>query len=291
MRLFLKSTLVLAQVLYFTIYIIGCSSAEQTTAKLAYQQGDYAKAEREFEKEVRQNPNNEEAWFYLGMSRIQLNKIDAAEAALKEYRKIGKNSFSTEMINAWGLKYDEGYKNFEKASSTTDSAESMKLYSAALNSFRTALVILPESVFVAKNIEIINGKINTITIKPILDKGVALDKEGKHNEAIEEYKKALNMVEKGNPNYEVVIYNLGVAYLKWGEKIRAENQDKNPDDKSHLEKYKEALPYLEELSGSSDKSNQLLAYELLVQVYGNLNMTDKAMEAIKKRDQLKGENK
>ena len=34
---------------------------------------------------------------------------------------------------------------------------------------------------------------------------------------------------------------------------------------------------------------ELSSWELLVQVYGNLNMTDQALDAIKKRDELKKE--
>jgi hypothetical protein len=65
----------------------------------------------------------------------------------------------------------------------------------------------------------------------------------------------------------------------------------NDQDPAYKEKYSAALPYLEELAESTDKQNKLLAYELLVQVYGNLGMSDKAMDAIKIRDQLRAENK
>ena len=58
-------------------YFGGCSSAEQTTAKLAYAQGDYPKAEIEFQKETNQNPTNEEAWFYLAMSGHSKAKLKA----------------------------------------------------------------------------------------------------------------------------------------------------------------------------------------------------------------------
>ena len=107
---------------------------------------------------------------------------------------------------------------------------------------------------------------------------------------MKEFKKGLTYgLTKDNPNYYVIQYNLGIAYLKWGEKIRLENQATNPDDKSHLEKYQDALTYLEELKDSPDKKDQLTAYELLVQVYGNLNMQEKALDAIQKRDELKKE--
>ena len=65
MRTTMKSILILAVLIFGAAYISGCSSAEQTTGMLAYNQGDYAKAETEFQKELQRNPANEEAWFYL----------------------------------------------------------------------------------------------------------------------------------------------------------------------------------------------------------------------------------
>ncbi len=116
-------------------------------------------------------------------------------------------------------------------------------------------------------------------------------KDSKYESAIGYFKQAEAVgLEKDNPAYDVINYNMGLAYLKWGEDIREKNKETNPDDQSYKDKYKEALPYLEELTNSKDKSMELSAYELLVQVYGNLNMTEKAMDAIKKRDELKLQN-
>jgi tetratricopeptide (TPR) repeat protein len=285
MRFLIKSASIIFIVLLAGIYIDGCSSAEQTTAKLAYQQGDYAKAETEFLKETQQNPANEEAWFYLGLSRVQLNKVDGAKEAFIQYKNIGKNTYSNELISAWGTKYDEGYRSFTAAEGLKDKdiPNAIKNYQKALQDFQMAYAMLPESTVVSKNISVVNDRINTFTIKPILDKGVALEKDGKYDEAITEYKKALDQVTKGDSNYETVIYDISVAYLKQGEQMRTSN----PDDPAFKDKYKAALPYLEELTGSKDKNNQLLAYDLLVQVYANLGMNDKAMDAIKKRDELK----
>jgi hypothetical protein len=162
----------------------------------------------------------------------------------------------------------------------------MKLYANAINSFKQAVILQPDSTDAKKNIDIINGKINTILLKPLLDKGVAFEGTGDYASAIEQYKLGLPKVEKGSANYEIVIYDLGVAYLKWGEKIRDENKDKNPDDKSFQEQYKLALPYLEELSKSTSKDNQLLAYRLLVQVYGNLGMNTEAENVLKIQKEL-----
>lgn len=272
--------------LFMGIFFSACSSAEQTTAKLAYQQGDYEKAEREFEKEVKQNPSNEDAWFYLAMSRAQLGKVDGVREAMGQYRKIGKNSYSTEMINAWGTKYDNGYKLYKDGENLVkegNDAAAIKKFESAILEFKLALAILPDSAFVNDNIEALNNRINTISVKPIIDKGVEYEKEGNYEAAINEYQKGIDKVSKKSSAYEVLAYNLALAYLKWGEKMRDENSE-NP---GYKEKYSSALPYLEDLSNSDSKDTKLSVYELLVQVYANLGMSDKALDAMKIRDELR----
>ncbi|MBN8585352.1 MAG: hypothetical protein J0M37_09665 [Ignavibacteria bacterium] len=271
-------------------YFGGCSTAEQTTAKLAYNQGDYKKAEEEFTKETNNNPTNEEAWFYLAMSRAQLGKAAGVKDAMDKYRGIGKNSFRTELTEAWGTMYDRGYKQYEdgeKIAKTGNDKDAVNKFTEALNNFEIALALLPDSAFVKDNIAALNGRINTILVKPTIDKGVELEKNGDFAGAISEYNNGLSKVTKGSGAYEVIIYNISLANLKWGEKLR----ETNPDDPSYKDKYKAALPFLEELTSSKDADNKLNAYELLIQVYANLGENDKAQDAIKMRDQLKNEKK
>jgi len=272
------------------LYLGGCSSAEQTTGMLAYQQGDYAKAEQEFMKELNRNPSNEEAWFYLGASRLFLNKYKEAEEAFTQYRKIGKNSYKDQIEDAWVKRYNSGADKFEAAQKGKTPDEQVKLFNEAVDEFKVCLILLPDSAFVQKYIDNINSKIALILIKPFLDKGVELLEQEKFEEAVNEFKKGLTIgLTRDNPNYFVIQYNVGVTYLKWGEKMRIDSAAVNSESRAHLDKYKEALVYLEELKNSPDKNDQLTAYELLVQVYGNLNMSDKALEAIKRRDELRAE--
>ena len=271
-------------------YFGGCSSAEQTTAKLAYAQGDYKKAEVEFLKETNQNPVNDEAWFYLAMSRAQQSKVEGVKAAIDQYRKIGKNTFAAELTEAWGTMYDRAFKQYEDGEKSAKSGkddEAVKKFTEALNNFEIAFALLPDSAFVKENIAALNGRINTILVKPTIDKGVELEKNGDFAGAINEYTNGLSKVTKGSGAYEVIIYNISLANLKWGEKMR----ETNSEDPAYKDKYTAALPYLEELTSSKDKDNKLNAYELLIQVYANLGMNDKAQDAIKMRDQLKNENK
>ena len=163
----------------------------------------------------------------------------------------------------------------------------VKMITEALNNFEIAFALLPDSAFVKENIAALNGRINTILVKPTIDKGVELEKNGDFAGAINEYTNGLSKVTKGSGAYEVIIYNISLANLKWGEKMR----ETNSEDPAYKDKYTAALPYLEELTSSKDKDNKLNAYELLIQVYANLGMNDKAQDAIKMRDQLKNENK
>ena len=271
-------------------YFGGCSTAEQTTAKLAYAQGDYKKAEEEFLKETKQNPTNEEAWFYLAMSRAQLSKADGVKEAMLKYTSLGKFTYKTELTEAWGTMYDRAYKQYEDGEKIAKSGkddEAVKKFTESLNNFEIAYALLPDSAFVKDNIAALNGRINTILVKPTIDKGVELEKNGDFAGAINEYTTGLGKVTKGSGAYEVIIYNISLANLKWGEKMR----EANSEDASYKDKYKAALPYLEELTSSKDKDNKLNAYELLIQVYANLGENDKAQDAIKMRDQLKNENK
>lgn len=287
MKLYKLSIILL--VLISAIIYLGCSgSKEQTSGKLYFQHKDYEKAEQEFANEVKQNPGNEEAWFYLAMSRILLGKLQTGEEALKEYRKLGKNTFEGDILVLWGTKYNEAFDYFEKARQTTDTAKSLPLYQKSLDVFKTCIILEPDSLIVQKNVDVISNKIILIKVKPLIDKGAELINDGKYSEALDLFKKALSAgISVDNPAYEIVSYNIALTYLKWGESMRVAN----PDDPVYLEKYKEALPYLEAIKDTKDKSTKLQIYELLIQCYGNLNMTQEALDAIKIRDQLKEEEK
>jgi tetratricopeptide (TPR) repeat protein len=269
-----------------TMYFSRCSSAEQTTAKLAYDRGDYTKAEEEFMKEVKQNPSNEEAWFYLAASRIQLEKYKDAEDAFLQYRKIGKNSFAKEIEEAWIKRYNSAADNFEKGQKVKDDNDKVKLFTSAVNDFRVCKIIIPDSTVVDQYITSISGKIAMITVNPIIDKGISYMNDGKFEDAVNEFKNALNKIDKNAPGYDIVTYNLSITYLKWGEQMRKTNDQ----DTTYKDKYKDAMPYLEDLTNSNDPCNRYSAYMLLVQVYANVNLSDKALDAIAKRDKLKTEH-
>ena len=112
--------------------------------------------------------------------------------------------------------------------------------------------------------------------------GVFLLKDNKFEEAVNEFKAVLEI----KPDFSSAVYNLAATYVNWGvaEQERLKKAKKE-DDKSYQEKFRSALPYLEKVV--IDKPNDVQIWELLGQVYAQLNEGTKATEAFKKADDIR----
>jgi tetratricopeptide (TPR) repeat protein len=126
--------------------------------------------------------------------------------------------------------------------------------------------------------------------------GVFLLKQEKYQEAIEQFDAAVKI----DPSYADAKYNLGVSYLNWGVKQKEEGdkkaeaeaaasgkKGKGKDikvDESYKDKFKQALPYLEESVQS--RPNDAGLWQSLGRLYAILNMSDKSKVAFEKFDSL-----
>jgi len=99
--------------------------------------------------------------------------------------------------------------------------------------------------------------------------------------AEEQFLKALEI----NSEYENATYNLGLTYVKWGTQLKEQEEETEVYTDEDIEKYRQALPYLE-LIVESDTDNAEI-WELLGKVYGILNMQEEAIDAFNKADQLR----
>ncbi len=112
--------------------------------------------------------------------------------------------------------------------------------------------------------------------------GVFLLKDSSFADAITEFKTALSL----DSAFSDALYNIAATYVNWGvveqTKLKAEGKD---DDVSYKEKFKMALPYLENVVNM--KKNDVMMWELLGQVYANLNMKEKALQAYDKADAIR----
>jgi tetratricopeptide (TPR) repeat protein len=120
--------------------------------------------------------------------------------------------------------------------------------------------------------------------------GVFLLKKEDFPGSIEQFTKTLEI----DPNYSDAAYNTGVAYLNWGVSLKAaadkavEGQKKGSkplkEDTSYKEKFKQALPYLEQ--GVQFRPDDAALWTQLARLYAILNMPDKSRSAFEKADKL-----
>lgn len=292
-----------------TVYYMGCSSAESTTGKLAFQQQDYIKAEQELKKGLAVDQTDDEGWFMLGYSQVELGQLTEAQSSFKKCLSIS-NNFADQINRYWVEKFNKGAQSFKDgidAETKKDSSSARSFYSQALLSFQASAVIIPDSLksqsaigetYLAlgeqdKAIEVFNelasksksvesaAKVAAI----IFDAGVSMMTLKSYDLAFETFKKVLTVpnLPKNDPYYETSQYNCGLALAKIGEGMRT------TDDKSDYKaKFNEALTYLKPLTTELTKKDlEPLIWDLLVSVYANLGMTDEAQDALKKKDSLK----
>ncbi len=118
-------------------------------------------------------------------------------------------------------------------------------------------------------------------------KGLALDKIGKHDEAIAAYKLS---IEK-DPNYLNAYYNLGALIFNDGVTMFnkcneiMDNEKYKECVKQADEKFKESLPYLEKAHELDPKEINTL--ETLKVLYYRLHMYDKRDEIVKQLEEVK----
>ncbi len=127
-----------------------CTSAELTSARLYYQRQDWDNAEKSAEKEVQRNPQSVEGWFLLGDIRAQKKNYQGMVEAWDNCLNISKEhekDIKERKFYYWAQAFNAGVTAFNKAKLTESAAQ----YDDAINSFRMAALIEPDSVGAYKN--------------------------------------------------------------------------------------------------------------------------------------------
>ena len=139
------STIAAAIVLAVAIMTQGfqCGSPEFSGAKLRIQQKDYKGAIKLLEAEVKKNPANEDAWFLLGELDADQGDFAGMNVAFVEALKINaKHSKEIYSIrySKWGQNINSGVSYLSRSS-----ADSSQFYEMAVNDFKTASEIWPDT--------------------------------------------------------------------------------------------------------------------------------------------------
>ncbi|MCX6136224.1 MAG: tetratricopeptide repeat protein [Ignavibacteriales bacterium] len=200
-------------------------------------------------------------------------------------------------------------KPYEPAIDSTAKYASIALYNKAIEVYKRGQVLFPEDAEMSENLmNAFIGAERTVEARALLDErvrkypdskfdrynlGVFQLKDGKYESAIEQFIAALKL----DTNFSAATYNIAACYVNWGvaeqervkqtnEKLRAENKK---EDLSYKEKYRSAVPWLEKVLQS--KTDDVQMWELLGQVYANLNEQQKAADAYKKADEIRASRK
>lgn len=142
MRRVTPFVILLSVAVFFLTTAFQCGSAELTTAKLAMQQKQWEKAEESLTKEVTKNDKNEEAWFLLGQTRLELKKYVAANEAYTKSLQLG-NTHKAEITNnrlaLWATMYNEGISAYNKGK------DDPSQYNTSIEKFGTAILMNPDT--------------------------------------------------------------------------------------------------------------------------------------------------
>lgn len=112
----------------FLFGLLGCGSPEFTGAKVFIQQRKFDDAIRLLEIEVKKNPTNEQAWYWLGGLKADKNDIEGMNYAFDECLKISPKY--TAEIRTIRAKFDIRYflfRNYEKEQELTSTIGSAML--------------------------------------------------------------------------------------------------------------------------------------------------------------------
>ena len=113
--------------------------------------------------------------------------------------------------------------------------------------------------------------------------GTALLQIKQYEDAITYLKRALAI----DPNHESALYNISVAYLRWGIEVRDKDTSTDPDaqQSNYKDIIKQAKPHMEHLLEIAPKNAQ--NWDLAGKLYASIGMTKEAQEAYEKADSLK----
>lgn len=303
----MKLIAITIMLLAFATYYYGCTTAETTTGKLAFQQKDYEKAEAELKKGLMTDKADAEGWYMLGVSQVELGKYVDARESFKTSLSLSP-TYGDLIRNYWVDKYNSGINSFNagvKNVKAKDSVNAVKNFSSALNYFNAAKNIIPDSV---STIQILGdtytylGKTDSALIlyNSIIDKSKS-DKDaimiakilyasGMKARETENWEKALDIFKrikeipylpKDNTYYENAQFNIGFANYQIASKMATNNSG---DFKPYLN---EAVNNLEPLvTTSKDKELLKTTYEILFNSYDALGMKEKADDAKNKKQEL-----
>jgi tetratricopeptide (TPR) repeat protein len=143
MKFHATKLVILATVASFMFLGYQCGSPEFTGAKVHIQQKNYKEAMRLLELEVQKNPQNDEAWFFLGGLKADQGDLVGMNHAFNAALKISPKhaaEIRAMRYNQWGQNLNAGVNFLEKASS-----DSSQYFEKSITAFQKAIEAWPDT--------------------------------------------------------------------------------------------------------------------------------------------------
>ena len=284
---------------WYTLYQSGAADFKRVAGNKSQDsvKTNLDKAANSFQNAILVEPDSGYTYYLLSLVFMSQQQYDKAIDPLKEYIAKGSNADGYEYLGS--IYYDKGnrLKNlYLQNKNVQDSISYMENFNQAISVLEEGRAKFPgvpkllgtlASAYVAADklsVAIDDFKSlaeSSPTKGNYYNYGVVLLGADKYEESIIQFKKALDL----DPNYQNAIYNIAVAYVKWGTDLNKQAEDKGEKADSYKEEYRKAIPYLEkfvQIDGSDIK-----IWDLLGKVYAILDMPDKAKDAYNKVDQLR----
>jgi tetratricopeptide (TPR) repeat protein len=255
------------------------------------------KAANSFENAVLVLPDSAYTYYLLSLVYMSQQKYDKAIEPLEKYKDLGKTSDGYVYLGS--IYYDKGNRlkdSYTKSKNVQDSISYMENFNKAISVLEEGRTKFPNdskllgtlsSAYVGANklsvaIDAFKSLAESDPKKEnFYNYGVVLLGAEKFEEAVKQFNKALDL----DPKYQNAIYNIAVSYVKWGTEINKEAEDKGDKGDAYKEKYRLAIPYLENYTQIDN--NDIKVWDLLGKVYAIVGMPDKAKDAYDKVDQLR----
>ena len=241
---------------------------------------------------------------YKNLAFVYMSKQDYDDAIAPLKTLIDKENALDGYKFLGEIYYDKGQKLMNQYQSSHDSKDSVE----AMNNFNNTISLLEKGRKLYPNdsdllLTLSNAYISAHKIDVAINafkQGVMQDPNNKYyrynygvlllgkndfENSIAQFEKAIEI----DPEYENAIYNIAVAYVKWGVTLSKEADAKEDTSTVYRTKYQSALPYLEKLVQMREDDAQ--TWELLGKVYTVLGMKDDAENAFSKADKIRNGSK
>ncbi len=238
-----------------------CNPPKIESALVAMQRQDYVEAEKKLEEHLKQDPNNEYAYFLLG--EVYRSKGDV-EKMVENYNKSLKlgNTYEKEIkvnkLVTWGNKFNEAVNNYYNRGIKIASPDTAKMYfKKAADILKLAIICEPDS---AATYDVLSA---------------ALMNAGEYDEATI----VLETQRKINPDAATYV-RLGNLYMRKASEsmYNFDNTKNKKDSLEAMEYYNKTVEVLEE--GKAKYPNEGDIFTLLADAYIKSNREKEAMSSV-----------